>query len=99
MQEITTRKLSKALELINDYRKREIGLRFLVDSLEGIILSLEEQMPKSFNESWYEHWSELEIILALEEENSNHIRIDYELEKIKTFLVDIINANQPNENC
>jgi hypothetical protein len=93
MQEITTRQLSKALELITDYRKREIGLHFLVDSLEGIILSLEEQLPKYFYESWYEYWSELEIILALEQESSSYNKIDYELEKLKTFLVDVLKAN------
>jgi hypothetical protein len=92
MQEITIRKLSQALELISDYRNQNIGLRYLVDSLEGIILSLEEQLPQDFFDKWYEDWSELEIILALEQENLDKDKIEANLKNLETALLQFIEA-------
>jgi hypothetical protein len=86
MQEQTLRQLVRALALIHDYREQNIGLHYLVDSLEGTILSLEERMPESFYAIWDKSWSQLEIALALEQESLYQGEIQKELKNLETLL-------------
>lgn len=90
MQEQTLRKLARVLVLINYYREQNIGLRQLVDSLEGTILSLEERMPESFYAIWDESWSQLEIALALEQEAAYQDTIQQELNNLEKLISEIL---------
>jgi len=90
MQEQTLRKLARALALINDYREQSIGLRHLVDSLEGTILSLEERMPESFYAIWDKSWSQLEVALALEQESIYQNEIQKELKNLEILLLEFL---------
>ena len=90
MHEQTLRKLASVLALINDYREQNIGLRYLVDSLEGTILSLEERLPERFYTIWDKSWSQLEIALALEQESVYRNVIQQELSNLEILLLEIL---------
>jgi hypothetical protein len=72
---------------MNDYKRNNISLGQLVNSLEGSINALEEKLPEEFYKIWYSYWGNLEITLALgiEIQAQNDISEDLEeLEKIIT---------------
>jgi hypothetical protein len=96
MQEQTHRKFVRALELITDYRDHNIGLKHLVDSLEGILLSLDEPMPASFYSIWHKSWAQLEIALALEQEDAYQSDIQKQLENLERIIAE--NVSRANDD-
>ena len=84
--EHTARILLRAISLIGNYRDGKASLRYLVDSLEGSVKSLEEQLPNIFYDDWYSHWGELEAILALGEETQRGKEILEELNAMETLI-------------
>lgn len=90
MQEVTANKLSRVLSQIADYQAGKIELRYLVNALEGTILSMEEKLPKEFLSAWQRVFINLETIYALEKENVLKNEIKDELEKLETLIADIL---------
>jgi hypothetical protein len=86
MKEHTIRNLTQVLTLISDYRENKIGLRYLVDSLEGIISALEERMSDDFYTEWDRSWAALEIALALNQEESRSNKIQDKLNILELLI-------------
>jgi hypothetical protein len=78
--------LNRALIIIKRYRNNEIGLAYLVNSLEGSLTALEEQMPEEFLEKWFSYWGDLEIILSLEEEKQAQNAIYNDLQGLENLI-------------
>ena len=86
MASICTKLTLRAISLIGNYRDGKASLRYLVDSLEGIIKSLEEQLPNIFYDDWYSHWGELEAFLTLGKEAQHGKEILEELNAMETLI-------------
>jgi hypothetical protein len=86
MEEYTSRVLNRMLLILKQYKENEISLSYLVNSLEGSLSALEESLPASFYDLWYEHWGELETYLALGIEKERESEI---LEEIKLLEIHI----------
>jgi hypothetical protein len=55
MNDHTQRILERMLSLLRGYREGDVSLTYLVGSLEGSLLTLEEKLPRTFYDTWYEH--------------------------------------------
>ena len=97
MQAPTRRKFVRALRLINDYREKQIGLGYLVDSWEGTLDSLEERMPEEFYNVWFEAWGELEVVLALQEEASQQDQIQRGLKGLEKLLSEVVGPDSESD--
>lgn len=72
--------------LLDKYQAGSIGLRTLVDGLEGNINALEEKMPDAFTTQWSIHWGRLEIILAAGTERERQEEIFEAIEALRELL-------------
>lgn len=96
MDETTLRIFKTMLTLIEDYRDNKIDLRWLVNSLEGSINTLEEIMSKEFFMGWHKHWNKLEVVLALGRDDE----VDYiltELKSLETLIDNMIKNFQTHD--
>lgn len=65
MTDHSIRLLQKMLSLLEDYQTGRLGLRHLVDGLEGSFNALNEKLPDGFYIDWHLYWDRLEEKLAL----------------------------------
>lgn len=86
MNEHTQRILERMLSLLNQFKKGEVALSHLVNSLEGSLSALEEELPRAFYSGWYEHWGELETYLALDLEKERSLDILKEIEALDVLI-------------
>ncbi len=86
MQEGTTNKLRSCLDLIADFRAEKIQLKYLVDSLDGILLSIEEPLPQEFLSVWQDALFDLESIYALGKEKVLRNEIKEEIERLEQLI-------------
>jgi hypothetical protein len=92
MYEVTINKLTRVRNLIADFHAKKIKLGDLVEALEGTIQSMEEPLPKEFLSTWQDASINLEIIHRLEEENISEDKIDQEVERLETLILDLLDA-------
>jgi hypothetical protein len=90
MNQQTISIMTRVLEIIDLYKKNEVGLRYLVDSLEGSINALEEELPKEFYNDWFNSWVPLELFLALGKETINKEKIIIELERLHNLVTKLL---------
>lgn len=86
MNEHTQRILERMLSLLKGYREGDVSLTYLVSSLEGSLSALDEKLPRTFYDPWYEHWGELETYLALGIEKERKAEILKEVEALDTQI-------------
>src|SRR5689334_21876364 len=96
MQKISIDKLKRVLSQIVDYRAGEIRLNYLVNAVEGTLLSMEEPLPKDFLSAWQRVYINLETIYALDKESVLRNKINEELGKLETVISNFL-ANQEDE--
>ena len=65
MNEHTRRLLDRMRYLLDQYSRKTLSLRSLVDGLELNLNTLEERLPEKFYSDWYTHWGTLEVALAM----------------------------------
>ncbi len=86
MKQQTRAILQRSLTLIINYRRNEISLESLVNSLEGSINALEEKMPEEFYKSWYAFWENLETAVALDIESQAKKEIFEDLQDLEKII-------------
>jgi hypothetical protein len=86
MNEHTQRILERMLSLLTGYREGDVIFTHLVRSLEGSLSALEEKLPRTFYDTWYEHWGELETYLAIGIEKERKAEILKEIEALDTLI-------------
>ena len=91
MTEHTERILHRMVKIINQYKNGEVTLPYLVNSLEGSISAIEEPLSEAFKEIWYKHWGNLEIVLALNEEEGKRNDILADLDGLEVLIKQTIN--------
>ncbi len=95
--EHTNRIVYRMVLMLTDYRDGRLNLRYLIDSLEGSLTSIEEKMPDDFLKGFYEHWGNLEQWLALGLEEERRQEILTEVKSLEKFLSNYVTAN-PSQN-
>lgn len=78
--------LQRSLMLISNYRRDEIIPGQLVSGLEGSINTLEKKMSEEFYSAWYNHWGNLEIVLALGTEAQYRKEIFEDLKELEKII-------------
>jgi hypothetical protein len=90
MQQATIDKLRRTLDWIADYRAGNIGVKNLVDSLDGTLLSMEEPLPKEFVSKWEDAATNLEMIYALGKEGILKDEMMKEIDALQALISDFI---------
>jgi len=86
MNKHTRQIIKQMLVLFQDYRQNKIGLKHLVDGLEGGINAIEENLPKTFHDQWFINWGRLEETLAIGKENEYRTDIFEDITALETML-------------
>jgi hypothetical protein len=82
--------IGKMATMLQEFKKRKVNLRALVDGLEGSINALEEKLPDSFYTKWYSHWGSLEQYLATGSEKQFKKEIIMEVEALEGLLDEVV---------
>ena len=90
MNDHTNRILERAKSFIMDFRHGKINLRNLVEILEGSINGIEERLPESFLAIWDDHWGNLEVHLALDNEQTERTAILDDLKCLEKAIVELL---------
>ena len=90
MNKHTKKIMKQMITLFEDYHKGRIGLRGLVDGLEGCFNAIDEKLPKIFYDQWFQNWGGLEETLAINKEHKYKKEILEDITALEIMLIEFM---------
>lgn len=95
MKPQSLRIFNQILLLIKKYESGDIELNYLLDSLDGSLNALEENIPSGWKDRWLREIIELDTYCALGIEMGKKLEIQDNLQELTLLINEIINVLNP----